>query len=100
MNELSRREKKALKDAQADLAAAVEVPAVRRLLRRLLDVSGVFEPAGDNTERHEGRRSVGLWLIRELTEVDVHAFPQMMQEAANDAVAKNARGTDDEHARD
>lgn len=84
MVDMSRREKKALRDQRSDLQGALGHEGSRRVIRRLLDVAGLF--TGYEGEFERGKRSVALWLVSEINGVDPHAFPKLLQEAVNDRV--------------
>lgn len=61
-----------------DLEAVLRDPAAKRLLWRVLERCGVFTQVDvENTNRvlhHEGKRTVGLWLIAELEAADLGAI--------------------------
>lgn len=81
--DLSRRQKAKLKEQNRDLQLALAHAPTRKLVRRILDVSGVFDPSSD-----PGARNIGLWLIAELNRMNPHTFPQLLQEAANEHVGE------------
>lgn len=77
---ISRRQRTKLKEQTREVNAAMSHEPTRRLIRRVIDMSGVFDPtSGDE-------RKVGLWLIAELNRANPHTFPRLLQEAANDTV--------------
>lgn len=80
---LSRREKAKLREQTQELQAALRHEPTRRFLRRLIDVTGVFVPDSPNDAR-----AIGLWVIAEMNEADPHAFPRMLQDAANAKVGE------------
>lgn len=80
-DDLSRRQRAKLKEQQRDVQLALTHPATRRLLRRVIDISGVFNPNGD-----EGERRVGLWIIAEINNADPHAFAKLLHDAANEKI--------------
>lgn len=80
-DDLSRRQRAKLKEQTRDVQLALGHEATRRLLRRLIDVTGVFDPESD-----AGERRIGLWIIAEINQADPHAFPKLLQEAANEQI--------------
>lgn len=81
--DLSRRQKAKLKEQHRDMQLAMGHGPTRKLVRRLLDVSGVFDPDSD-----PGARRIGLWLIAEMNRANPHTFPQLLQEAANEQLGE------------
>lgn len=83
----ARREADVKRQADDDLLAALSVPSGRRLLWRLLDrgaeVYGQSFVPGDPlaTAFQEGRRSVGLALMRELQRLSPEKYCEMVSEA-------------------
>lgn len=88
MEQLSRSQKAALKEQRQDFQLALGHEPTRKLLRRLLTTCGLFDRNPEGDKYLEGRRSVAMDLISEMTEIDVHAFPRLMQEGANEFVRK------------
>lgn len=74
-----------------DLTTVMNTPEGRNVLRRIIDMSGVFEK-----DAHPERRGVGLALIAELTAINPHIFPKMMMEGANELVLMNKPNTEDQ----
>lgn len=74
------------RQAKEDLAAIVATAHGRRVLYRLIHACGVFDPmttVNGMMQWQEGRRDVGLALLREIDAVDANVFPVMMQEYRN-----------------
>lgn len=88
MSDLSRRERAAQNAAHRDMEAALAHAPTRTVFRALIAVSGVFDDV--TGKRAEGQRSVGLWLINEMSKVDHQSFPRLMQEAANERLKHKA----------
>jgi hypothetical protein len=70
-----------------DLRALLERPGNRAVLWRILSRCGVYQdnPFPDSPgsmARHEGKRSIGLWLLQEIENADPRAFGRMRAEAA------------------
>lgn len=74
--DLSRAQKRQLREQKRDVQEMLQSIPARRFLRRMIDVSGVFRDDAD-----PGMRRMGLWLIAEINNADRRAFPQMMMEA-------------------
>lgn len=73
---------------QGDLAKVLESPQGRRFVWRLLTLCGVFQSSFEDnygaTSFNEGRRSVGLRLLSEVTDLNPEHYVLMMQEAKKD----------------
>ena len=58
----------------------------RRLVWRLLEQAGIyrssFSPNGQLFAHQEGRRSLGCWLLQEITEASPDAYPRLLLERA------------------
>lgn len=72
----------------ADVLFLMSDPAGRRVAHRLLSQAMVFQPTyspGDphQTSFNEGRRTLGLWLLGEITTIAAAQYNQMMEEASN-----------------
>lgn len=102
MNEaqsISRSQKAFAKRLEDTINRGVRNEDTRFLLRWILELTGLYNPATD-----EGRRAVGLDIIAQLNEVDPYAYVALMKEGADDVVrmrSKNNReepGNDDEDA--
>lgn len=81
--DLSRSQKRRLKEQRREVNAVLEHEPSRRFLRRMIDVAGVFEPGSQEL----AARDIGLWVIAELNAASPHAFPRLMMEAANEQTA-------------
>lgn len=79
--------------AAADLARRRELEDLRwlmghaqgrRIVWRLLALTGVyrttFHPNGSTFAYQEGRRSVGCWMVEEITTASPDAYPKMLME--------------------
>lgn len=81
-----RKDKDALRMEQevADLTKIMEARSGRSFMWRLLGQCGVYRSSfsADLAEMafSEGRRNIGLWLVRELERVDPALFAKMQQE--------------------
>lgn len=72
--------------AKLDLEAIVSTPHGRRVFYRLIHACGVFDPmttVNGMMQWQEGRRDVGLSILREIDAVNPNVFPVMMQEYRN-----------------
>jgi hypothetical protein len=69
--------------SEADIRAALEIPAVRRMLWRSFERAGILETSFDNsgwTNFFEGRREQALWMLKQLKSVKPGITPIMMSE--------------------
>lgn len=94
--ELKKYEK--LKDSQyeADLGAVLSTPQGRRVLYRLIfSVAGAeslsYTGVNESTNFREGRRDVGLTLMRETQELHPELYLQMLSEAVIEAAEVSQR---------
>lgn len=95
---LRRREKDRLRQQRADLRAVMSTPAGRRFIWRLIDeVAGVFGPSwtgSSETFYREGRRAVGIDLMREVQRTCpaeyVHALNEELAARASEEVERKA----------
>ena len=88
------------KQADEDMRAVLALPEGRRFFFRLVeDVCGLmastsFGMTSDDTLRHEGRRSVGTDLVREVHRVDpralVRAYSEMLEQRAEENERREA----------
>lgn len=101
---MSRRQAAALKQADRDLEAVLDLPAGRRMLMRLIDQTGVFTRSftgNSETFHREGRRSVGLDLVEHLERVQPGAFAALQREALTlrqqlDSFGQDGEGSDED----
>lgn len=81
------KEKFKNKQQEMDLKFILGTEQGRRLLWRYLGLAGVFEQSahasGSWTYFNEGRRSIGLRLLTEITETDANLYLKMMLEHQN-----------------
>jgi hypothetical protein len=66
-----------------DLRAVLATKPGRRFVKRLLERTGIYRTSfTGNSQGYfiEGERNIGLYLIAELSEVDVKAYPQLLIE--------------------
>lgn len=78
----------------ADLALVLAEPHGRRLVWRLLTMSGVFRSSftgNSTTFFNEGRREVGLEILADVHEVGPDRYVEMMREAQRDERAAERR---------
>lgn len=72
------------KQADADLRALMERPAFRRWLLRLVNRSGIlqstFGPDSRTAAYMDGRRSLGLELLKEADAIEPHALARILSE--------------------
>lgn len=69
------------------LKGILSTPAGKDFIWRLLGACGVYEESftGNSTTFYkEGKRSIGLWVIKEINEADKNAYINMQKEALND----------------
>ncbi len=70
-----------------DVAQVLAVPAGRRLLRRIMDLSHVFAPVftgNASTYFNDGKRAVGLALFHDVMQSGPHSFLELMNTTEND----------------
>lgn len=77
-----------------DLRALLRSPQGRAVLWRILSYCGVYSdnPFPDlpgAMARHEGKRHIGLWLIREIHDADPHAYARIRDEAVSNEGVNN-----------
>ena len=101
MNDASRTARQARNDLIKAAQAALAHDPTRKLLRWVLDQTGLFDPAftgNSSTFYNEGKRDVGLNIIALLNEIDPYEFVRLMKEGADDIVRKRneARRQSDE----
>lgn len=67
----------------------------RRFLGRILGYCGILEPSFNTDDKQmamrEGQRDVGLWLKRELEDLDDEAFIRVLREQIDDRRNKRSR---------
>lgn len=91
---MTRAQKMAFKQVQNDIRAALNDAAMRRVLMRLVQQTGVFERSftgNSETFYREGRRSVGLEIIEMIEQVEPDAFIALQIEMAR--LRKKQEGT-------
>lgn len=83
--EKERRAKENAAREVLDLRAVMSSPQGRRFVWRLLDAAGVFSASytadPNSTAYAEGRRAMGLWLMREAQTVARDPYVAMVREA-------------------
>lgn len=79
---LSRAQKSATRQRNADIAKCLDHGPTRRVLAQLIDGCGVFSypVLGEGSEYREGRRSVGLDIVAMLQAVEPMAFIALQKE--------------------
>ena len=102
MDNLSRKQKRALAQQRLDMQSLMSTDYGRRFLRRLIDVTGVFSHADTAAGPQElaadnARRAVGVWLIKRVLDEsqDPNALVRLMQEAAGAAAFEVETGEGD-----
>jgi hypothetical protein len=78
------KEKDLRRNELDDLRQLLDLPAGRRFVWKWLEVAGVFRSSytGDNnTFFNEGRRSIGLKMLADVTEAAPEAYLQMIEES-------------------
>lgn len=80
----ARKAKRLKEDQLNELRAVLKTREGRKLLWRYLGICGVYEQSfngnGSWTFFNEGRRSVGLMILAEITKASPEAFLEMMKE--------------------
>ena len=71
-----------------DIRSIMRLPGGRAFLWRLLSQCGVYHEnlypeSPGAAQRQEGRRAMGLWVIKEIEDADPHAYARMRDEASN-----------------
>lgn len=65
----------------AELTALIETPGGAYFVWRVLSMCGMYDAAGVIEAQplafHEGKRSVGLWLLGEVTEIDERLYSKV-----------------------
>lgn len=76
----------------ADLKKILKLPEGRRLILKFLTETGVvsasFSLNSMQTAFYEGKRDVGLWLLKRLDEAEPMAFSQMLREYFSELKSK------------
>jgi hypothetical protein len=78
-----------------DLQKTLKTPEGRRLIRRILEEAGIFRASFSQnsmlTAFNEGKRDVGLWLIRDIDESDPNMYAQIQREYYSELKSKKAK---------
>jgi len=82
-NDLSRRQRQQYNQIAADMEQVLRTGEGQRIMRWLIDRSGVFL-SSQSAEFDAGRRELGLELIRAMDASDPYAFVRLMQEGARE----------------
>lgn len=79
----------------SDLQKVLRVPEGRRLILRILSEAGVvrasFSLNSMQTAFNEGKRDIGVWLLKDLDEAEPMAFSQMLREYYSELKSKKAK---------
>lgn len=87
---MTRRQRAEAHRHRAAFEAVLATPEGRQVLLWVLDQCGIYSVtlSGDNQAHvNEGRRQVGLALVRQITEVAPGAYPDMIRAALTRAAA-------------
>ena len=95
-NEESQKDFNKIRDREKDdLQAILKIPGGRRFVLRVLGLTGIFTASFSQnsmtTSFNEGKRDIGLWLLKEIDEVDPMAFSQMQREYYSELKSKKAK---------
>lgn len=82
-NDLSRRQRQHFNQLAADMDTVLKTASGQRVMRWLIDRSGVFL-SNQSPEYDAGRRELGLEMIRAMDASDPYAFVRLMQEGARE----------------
>lgn len=83
LEKLDQKEKDKRKREINDLKKLLSMPEYRRLLWRIWGEAGVYNDSftgNSQTFYNEGRKSIGLWMLREAIAADPQAFAQIQSE--------------------
>ena len=82
-----------------DLQKILRLPEGRRFLLKILTESGMFHASFSlnsmTTAFNEGKRDIGLWLLKDIDEAEPRAYPQMVSEYYSEKKSKKAKQEDD-----
>jgi hypothetical protein len=92
----SRAEYKRRRDREInDLQSVLKKPEGRRFVYKMLSECGVFRASFSlnsmQTAFNEGKRDIGLALLRELDEAEPHAYTQMLTEHFSELKSKKLK---------
>lgn len=95
-NEESQKDFNKIRDREKDdLQAVIKIPGGRRFVLKMLGQTGIFTASFSQnsmtTSFNEGRRDIGLWLLKEIDEVDPMAFSQMQREYYSELKSKKPK---------
>ena len=81
---------------RGDMFQVLRAVEARRILYRILEVCGPYQPSFDPTsarmtDYNEGRRSVGIEILRMINFADPNAYLQMCNERTSDDKAEKER---------
>jgi len=95
---LSRRQQREKRQVDADMGELIASPAARRFFVRVFTATGLFNGNPTLDGRAEGRREIGLWLMREIMARRPSAFAELQMEniARDREINDDGRGTDDD----
>lgn len=82
-----------------ELLDLLQLPAFRRYVWRQLNRAPIFEggmAAPDVLAYEQGKRSIGVAMLREVMEADLAAFPLMQREAQEQEVTDERRDDNDD----
>lgn len=83
-----------LKRRTDDIKKLLKSPEFRRFIWSILSETGIFRASFTNNSMNtaflEGKRDVGLWLIKDIDEADTNALFQIRQEYISELKSKEA----------
>ena len=78
-----------------DLQKVLKSPEGRRFVWRVLSEAGVFKASFSlnsmQTAFNEGRRDIGIWLIKDIDRAEPNAYAQMQREYYSELKSKQAK---------
>jgi len=78
----------------SDLQMVLKAPQGRRLILRILSEAGIVKASftlnSMQTAFNEGKRDIGVWLLKDLDEAEPMAFSQMLREHYSELKSKKA----------
>ena len=97
--ELAKRveeERKCKTKERVDMLQVLRVVEARRILYRILELCGPYQPSFDPnsarvTDYNEGRRSIGIEVLRMIDSADPQAYVQMINEHTSDEKSERER---------
>lgn len=97
---LSRQQKREMRQLKEDIGHVLDDPRGRRVLMWVLNLTGLYNPSftgNSETFFREGKRSVGLHIVQELSAVRPMAYADLLRESVQRTQYKQLTEEDQEH---